>query len=235
MTATTRRRWRIWMPAALIALGALGVITVGGLRGTSVRTFALEAPNQFPLVVLRPSQSVCEGPVRSPSAFDAVSIWGASTTATAQLTVTARAVQTNRTLTSGPLTARKTESEQRVHLNRPVAAEQPIQICVGARQGAFSLAGSPAVAPGIVMTGKPAGHQFSLLLLSAGDRSLFGSLGLAFARAALFRPSWVGVWTYWALVVGLLVAVAVTVVAVASASAADEGDARGHRQRDHEA
>lgn len=201
-----------WFVSGAIILVALGALIIGGLGGIAVRTYALEAPNQFPLVTLLPGHTVCEGPVSSSRPFRSVVIWGGALGDHATLRLTASTP--GRATASGTTWARNIEEEQRITLNATIAGGTPVRVCVTDEQGHFSIAGSPAVRPGIVRTGKPAGQEFSLLLLS-GERSLFSALPIAFSRAALFRPAWVGTWTFWALVCGLLATFALALVAIA--------------------
>ena len=91
--------------------------------------------------------------------------------------------------------------------------------------------GSAVSEPGVTVTGIPAGQRFSLVLLSDGDRSLLGSLSLAFSRASLWRPSWVGAWTFWVLVIALLVTFGLAVVAVVRAADDDAAPPTAHFDR----
>ncbi|MFZ0042168.1 MAG: hypothetical protein WAK93_12740 [Solirubrobacteraceae bacterium] len=84
----------------------------------------------------------------------------------------------------------------------------------------------------VVMSGSTPGLEFSLVLLHHTGESLLGSLGKAFARASLFRPAWVGAWTYWALAGALLATIGVGAVAISAAADADDSDI--HRTGDHE-
>lgn len=225
------RAGRFTLLALAVTAGAL--VAVAAFDHIAVRTFALGAPNQFTLVTLTARHPVCEGPVRSPRAFDAISISGAATTPSAHLTLIARDSTTHRVLSSGPVTARRVQTEQRAPLSRPIGAGRTIQACVQLVDGGFSLTGSNALAPGVSMSGGPSGKQFSLLLLADANRSLFSSLDLAFSRAALFRPQWVGVWTYWALAIGMLLAVALAGAAILRAAVADadaDADENGPRR-----
>ena len=52
-------------------------------------------------------------------------------------------------------------------------------------------------------------------------QSLFSMLPTIFRRAMLFRPTWVGAWTFWLLAAAVLGAFALGAVAVARASSAD--------------
>ena len=68
--------------------------------------------------------------------------------------------------------------------------------------------------------------DIGLELRRADDRSLLALLPDAFDRASLFRPGWVGAWTYWLVLVALVIGVpALLSRALAGASAEDEVDA----------
>ena len=57
------------------------------------------------------------------------------------------------------------------------------------------------------------------------NRPLLALLPDAFERASLFRPGWVGAWTYWLLLVALVIAVPVLLSrALVSASEEDDPD-----------
>ncbi len=205
---------------AVVVLVMLVALIAAGLGTVSPRTYALRAPNQYPLLTLAPSGSVCEGPVTSATRVRAVGIWGAAVGAPASLRLSVRTASGTRVLAAGTTVARSDEAEQQVELEPEVAGGVALRVCVTDVRGSFSIAGSPAIDARIVMTGRPAGHEFSLLLLG-GRRSLFGALPSIFSRAALFRPSWIGAWTFWMLGAGLLGGFALAVVAVARAISAD--------------
>jgi hypothetical protein len=77
------------------------------------------------------------------------------------------------------------------------------------------------------MSGQPRGQEYSLVLLSQSQRSLLAWLPTAFSRASLWRPSWVGAWTFWVLAGGLLATFALAVLAVLKA--AEDDDAVEHQ------
>ena len=66
------------------------------------------------------------------------------------------------------------------------------------------------------------GHALSLVFIGARSQSLFSVLPTAFRRASLFKPSWVGAWTFWLLGAAILGAFALGGLAVSRASRADE-------------
>lgn len=218
---TTRR---VLLASIACAVTAVVVLLIAGSRGLAVRTAAVDAPNQFTIAVLHPANRVCEGPVISQVPARGVGIWGASAGGTASLTVTVQAADTHTMLASGQLQAVSAEGEWTARLAREVPAGRPVRICLTDDVSAFSLSGSSASNPNVAVTGVATGQRFSLVLLSDSNRSLLSSLPTAFSRASLFRPSWVGSWTFWFLAVALLASFGVGVVAVTSAAWADDSE-----------
>jgi hypothetical protein len=225
------RRSLRWLPCAGLAVIALIVLFVAGSSRISIRTFALDAPSQYQVTVLHPFTHVCEGPVASQGPARGVGIWGGSIGGPATLTLDVRNARSGAILASGRIHAIAQENEWTTHLGHTISGAVPLRICLLDDAGVFTLSGSPAVHPKLVMTGtvvqqefgKPHDQEFSLVLLD-GDRSLFSSLPLAFSRAALWRPSWVGSWTFWVLAACLFGTFGLGVVAVASAASVDEED-----------
>ena len=75
----------------------------------------------------------------------------------------------------------------------------------------------------LIVGGKPvATLGLSLVMLPAHPRSLLSMVPTAFARAALFKASWVGTWTFWVLAAALLAGFAVAAAAVRWALAEPE-------------
>lgn len=220
--------WRGWLPCVGFALLAVVGLVVAGSQSITLRVLALGAPSESQIAILHPHGAVCEGPVTSPSPVRDVRIFGASTGGRARLTVDVQDADTHRVLASGNLEALPAEIgaaptaiEHTAQLKRAVPGNRRLRICLTEAVNTFSLEGSSAINPKVEMTGKTKGEEFSLVLL--GDkRSLLSSLSTAFTRASLWRPSWVGSWTFWALAIGLLTTFGLGVGAVASAAADDE-------------
>jgi hypothetical protein len=129
---------------------------------------------------------------------------------------------TRRSLATGTIEAVPVETEWTARLARDVSGGRPLRICLTGDVSAFSLAGSAASDPTVLVTGVPTGQRFSLVLLSDGNRSLLGSLSTAFSRASLWRLSWVGSWTFWVLTLALLGTFALGAAAVTSAATTDD-------------
>jgi hypothetical protein len=221
----TRTRPRIrtwtWGTFAVSALIAAIVLAVLGLQPLTVREFALDAPNQGQVALLKPGHQVCEGPITTPAPIQGVGIWGGAVVGSSQITATIEDASTHRPLATGTITAAG-PSELRKLLSATVPPGRAVRVCLRGRSGQFSLLGSAAVDPAVVLHGGVAGSEFSLVLLRRSGQSLLGSLPLAFGRAALWRPSWVGSWTFWVFAGLLLSTILLGSIAIASAARADE-------------
>jgi hypothetical protein len=213
---------RVLLPTAAIALITLAGLLIAGSRHLPVRTASADAPNQIPIAALRRGHVVCEGPLISQGAARSVGIWGGAASRQARLRVTVKDASTQQILASGALKAVAQESEWTARLDRDVPGNHPVEICLAGTEGTFALSGSASSDPRVAETGTPGGPRFSLVLLSDGNRSLLGSLSLAFSRASLWRFSWVGAWTFWVLAIALLMAFGLAVVAVIRAADDDE-------------
>jgi hypothetical protein len=217
----TRIRTWTWAPFVISALVAGAVLVVLALRPLTVREFALDAPNQQQVALVKPGDLVCEGPITTPAAIQGIGIWGGPVSGSSQLTATIEDASSRRPLATGTITAVGV-SEVRKLLNATVAQGRAVRVCLRGRSGEFSLLGSPAVDAGVVIHGGASDSEFSLVLLRRSGQSLLGSLPLAFGRASLWRPGWVGSWTFWVLAGLLLTTILLGALAIASAARDDE-------------
>jgi hypothetical protein len=114
-----------------------------------------------------------------------------------------------------------------------VAAGTALTICVvDGSTHPFTLLGSGIVDPSVALTvnGKRSTAQFSLALLGT-SASAFADLPRMFARARLFKPTWVGAWTFWLLLVALAATFGLAVAAVRTAAREDIADDPADLQR----
>jgi hypothetical protein len=213
-------------PLLVLAIAAAAVIAgliVAGLQTIPVRTYSLRQPDVGPVASLRPGHSACEGPVTSTVAARGVGIFGRAVSG--RPTVEVRARSASRTLATGELAVDRS-GESVVPLNRPIPAGRAVHVCVSATGGVFSLVGDGSQVRGLTARGVSPGTQFSLVLTRPA--TFLGSLQTAFSRAAVFKPSWVGAWTFWLLLALLGCTVVVAGVAVARAAEDDEADESSH-------
>ena len=215
MTVLRRLPTRAWAPFLAVGVVALVALLVAATRPTATRGFALNAPNQMPVAVLRPSARACEGAFAAAEPVRQVSIWGASVVGRSHVRVDVRDARSRRILASGTVRATTHPSEYAASLDRRVPAGRRVRLCLTSQLNSFSLLGAPAPAPGISTRGLKAGQVFSVVLQDR--RSLLSSLPLAFSRASLFKPSWVGSWTFWVLAAALLATLVLGALAIGSA------------------
>lgn len=214
---TPRRSRILFAPAMVVALAVLAVLATGR---ANVRRESLRVPDNSAVALLKTGQSVCEGPVAAGGDFDAVEIFGGPVLPIGGVRVDVHDAGTHATLASG-ITDLRSAGEHVIALERTVPAGRRVRVCVTSTLNTFSLDGSSASAPGVQMTGGKQ-TQFSLGLVSR-DRSLLAALPTAFARASLFKLSWMGAWTFWVLLVALAGgAIGLGALAIASAGAEDE-------------
>jgi hypothetical protein len=209
----------VFVVAAVAAVAVLLVLAFGGER---TRVFALRAPSAQSVATLAPGRQACEGPVSAAAPVHAVQTWGATIVRTIVLDVRVRSG--GAVVATGSSEVDDKPSSHTTVLHGTVRGGRKITVCVANGGDAdYSLVGSPTIDPAVAMrvNGKRSALQFSLALLGSPTDTL-SQLHTAFRRASLFRPTWVGVWTYWALLAGLLLAVAACGAAVIAAARSDE-------------
>jgi hypothetical protein len=194
--------------AAAIAFLAIVGLLAAAAQPSYLSGYNSRIPAQKSVAVLRPGQRACESPVTSPRATDAVATWGGPVRPLAHVAIVVQDAKSHRVLATGRFAATRS-GEHIAALSARVGASMALRICLRADLDSFSILG----------TSRP---FFSVALLQR--TSLLDSLPTTFSRAALFRPSWVGSWTFWLLAAGLLAAFAVGVYA--ALAAASEDDAR---------
>ena len=116
-----------------------------------------------------------------------------------------------------------------VRLNGSVAGSRKVVVCFLGAGTAPAVILPPPGTPTRVTVERSDGladyADVGLELSRSDDRSLLALLPEVFDRTSLFRPGWVGAWTYWFLLVALVIGVPVLLSgALASASEEDESD-----------
>lgn len=202
MTALIRRP--VLLGAGLAVIAALVLVALT-LRSGYIQEGNVRVPAQAAVAVLRPGQQVCVTLARTPARGDAVGVWGGPVLPTARVSVTAANPSGGPVLATGAFVATAAR-EYVVALSRPIPPQRPVRLCIRAVFDSFSVLGTPPN-PSLALFKRVSG---------------FAGLNLDFSRAALFRPDWVGQWTFWMLASGLLATFGVAAVAVARAAREDE-------------
>lgn len=220
-------RRHTWLPLLLLATAALVALIVSALHPMQIRAYALGSPDGGQAAVLARGQEACEGPIRLPSAIGGAGIWGRAIGGKAQLEVSIRDSVSGRSLANGQTTVPPVVDAYSIPLRPSIPAGSTVRVCVTDRGPvAFALFGSLPTHLQIRMSvgGKLTFSEFSLVLFEPTRHSLLGALPTAFSRAALFRFSWVGPWTFWLLAIALLGTIGLCGWAVAAAARAEVSD-----------
>jgi hypothetical protein len=203
---------------AVAALVMLAALLIAGLARTDQRVYAAGVPDTQFVATLSHGQRVCEGPIQTGTSFGSVGIFGNPYLGPASIRIDVQAHGTHRILGSAVKLA-NVENEFILPLNRRIAGRQKVDVCVRGLLGTFQLLGNSSLSPSMSLLNQ-SNAAFSLLLVNQ-HQTLLGALPDAFSRAALFKLSWLGSWTFWVLAALLLAAVGGAGYALV---AADEDD-----------
>ncbi len=101
----------------------------------------------------------------------------------------------------GRATSAKFDDGDRVFVPVPTKQKNDLTLCVTPLDGRIAVPGSPngnANIDQVSMLGdSPVEGDISIEYMRAGSESLVSTVGTVFDRAALFRPAWIGAWTYY--------------------------------------
>lgn len=215
---------RAWDPFALFALVALVALLIAGLQGGEIRAYAVGVPSVKRVAVVRPQHQVCEGPIHTQYAFGSVALWGTYVSGKPRVRVFGERPGPMAPISAGLLERSPAGGygQFTAKLKSLVGGGQAVKVCVSDPGGRLKLRGSTPGYSGVTIPGSEPRQAFSMVMLEPKQHSFLGSLSLAFSRASLFRPSWVGTWTFWALLVLLLGTVPLGAVAISAAFRSEE-------------
>lgn len=220
---------------ALAAGLGLAGLAVSAARAQRFTAFSLRVPARVFAVLLQPDQQACQTPIMVTTPTGGLEAWiysgpvpgpavGVTVTdaRNGSLLAVGRIPPSHRETT--PPSGFPTSISTRTRFDATVPAGKTITVCfLNIGTTAVALMGSePSTISGALTS--PAqyrGNAIALLFLRPHAQSLFSMLPTIFRRAMLFRPTWVGAWTFWLLAAAVLGAFALGAVAVARASSAD--------------
>ena len=208
----------------MLALLALAALLVSGLRGHATRAFALGVPDIKTVAVAGPGRQACEGPIRGQEPFQSIVLSGYYVSGKPLVRIWSEHAGQPRLISSGLVEPSPpgVPGPYVAVLGSAVERGVSVKVCVVDAGGDLKLDGSKPGYSGAVIAGSKPRMAFSLVTLEPGMHSFLSSLSLAFSRASLFRPSWVGAWTFWVLLIVLLGTVPLGAFAISSAIRADE-------------
>ena len=215
----------------LLVLGAgfVGLVVIGL---ADRRGFRLRVPSDSQVLV-RPGQERCSSIIRPPGAgADRVRFWARAPGGgpTPPIVVFVRRSRTAQTLADGAAVSGP-PGPRTVRLRGSVAGSRKVVACfLDAGAVPAVLFPPPGTPTRVTVERSDALTEYADIeveLNRPGNRPLLALLPDVFDRASLFRPGWVGAWTYWLLLVALVIAVPVLLSrALASASEEDDPDSR---------
>lgn len=207
--------------ATALALAGLIAAAAGDHRDTA---FSPGVPDNVPVALLLPGQTLCQGPITAQATFSGVQAWLRPAHA---LDVEIRDARGGRRLAAGRIATTPTPTGEVTIGFGPRSVPRGTRFAVCLRNVAterLSLEGGPPTGESgsLEISGTRQRAAIALLFLRPHPPTLLALIPTVFRRASLFKLGWVGPWTFWLLLAGLLGAFAVAGVAVAEAVRADE-------------
>lgn len=225
------RRSGVLAFALAAGLGFAG-LAVSAARGQRWTAFSLRVPAQRFATLLQPGVQACQTPVRVSAPTGGLEAWlysgsapgpalgvSVSDARNGKLFAVGRIPPTPRETT--PPSSFPTPISREARFDATVPAGRRITVCflnLGTTAMAL-MGGHPSATSGTLTTSR--GSAIALVFLRPHTQSLFSMLPTVFRRAMLFRPTWVGAWTFWLLAGALLGAFAMAALAIARAPATD--------------
>jgi hypothetical protein len=216
----------IFCGVLVLGVAALVVAGVSDRRSTA---FSVDVPPSSPVAIVGPRQTVCQAPISVAEPTAGMTVWAAGgSPGTARFLVTVRALNSNVLLARAELTSPSPSAALiplAGALTHSLGASQRVSICLSSTsRGVVDLLGSASnpTSGALTLGGKASNLALAMLFSTPRPRSLVALLPTVFARAALFHPGWMGAWTFWALLVGLVVAAALALRSMLTAAAEDE-------------
>jgi hypothetical protein len=210
--------------AVVIIIGGAGLV-LAGAHDQRRTAFPGDVPTTRTVATLGPGQTVCQAPIPASSAFSGVELFLPAPTPGARLAATVFDTRTRRALAHGQMTIATGTATPSVRLAPAVSAGTSAELCLTDRSAVpVALSGNTptSISGGLLVHGKPSGAAFSLVLLQPHPTSLLGALPTMFSRASLFRPTWVGSWTFWLLLALIVAALPIAGAALVTAIRADQ-------------
>jgi hypothetical protein len=212
----------------VVAVGMI-VLLAAGTTAKYTRAFSVGVPDVAPVATVYKGQQACESPIPAPSAFGSLQIWGSAVGGNSLMAVSVTDAKSSAVLSRGQTLVMQGMSVYPVPLSAAVPAGRPVRVClVNATGPPVYLYGSGQANSAVHLTvaGKPVPLGIALVAVRPQPQSLLSQLSTVFSRAALFRPGWVGQWTFWVLLIAVAVAMGLAGAAVAAAGAEDGRQSR---------
>jgi hypothetical protein len=202
--------------AMIVAIVGLSVAATTDHRNTA---FSLDVADNVPVLTLNPNQALCQGVLLARAPFSSIEIWAEPA---ALLRVALRTEPRHVILIRRTVAVSQTPTGRSVlHVGGAgLRMRGRFTVCirnVGRRAVVFE-GGQPSRYSGRLSAGgKVRPLVVAMVFLRSHGPSLASLLPDIFARASLFKLSWVGAWTFWLLLAAVICAFGVAGAAVLSA------------------
>lgn len=194
--------------AAFVTTVAIGLLALAlvGVEDKRDLAFTIGVVPSVPAATLAPGATVCQLPISVSESFKRVRVRAGSPGGPAEpAVVSVRASGTDQVLGRGRLAGGYPYGSDVSASVGEVAADQRIAVCVrnagDRRLAVFGNAAQAAPPSEARAGGRVLKYDVSLVFLKRDRRSMLSELPDVFQRASVFRPGWVGTWTFWVLAV----------------------------------
>ena len=185
-------------------VAVIGLLLVGA-RDERELAFTLGVRPALVAAELSPGESVCQAPVNVSAEFTSVRFQaGTAESAGSRIELSVRSVRSGQPLAHGRLNGGYPgPASQRVVSVGEVQDSQRVEVCLrNAGNGSVALYGNYAQAAAGTdarMGGHTLAADLTLIFVRDEPRSLLSLVPAVFEHASVFRPGWVGPWTFWVL------------------------------------
>lgn len=223
------------------------IAIVGGCVGAAVITLLIVAANdrrslaftpdvrpEAVVALVPPGHQVCQRGIDREASFDSLAIdYGTFHRPGPRLEIDVRDSAGRRVLARGVQPAGYADNKSATtHISPALQSGAPIDVCVknvgGTRVALYGGPGRPGD-PGRAYVGDVPIEQggpvnVSVTFLDSHPGSVLSRVPTIFRRATIFRPGWVGSWTFWLLLGAVVLAVPALLIRALGAAERESGD-----------
>jgi hypothetical protein len=213
----------------VVTLLVVGVLGLAGLAATAASddrelAFTIGVVPTIPAATLDPGDTVCQSPISVSESFTRVGLrTGAPRGLGQPLALSVRAADGDRVLAEGRIVGGFPDRADLTTAVGPVASGQRVAVCVrnsGSRPAnVYGNAAAAAPPSEAKLDGRTLDTDLAIVFLKTDGRSMLAELPDVFDRASVFKPGWVGPWTFWALSALVLLGVPLLLARALSESA----------------
>jgi GT2 family glycosyltransferase len=191
---------------AVVLIAALVVLLVAAANDRSTVAFTNEVPSSAEVASVAPGGVLCQHVTDVPEESDGVSVPLYSGQVGASFRLEVRDARSGRTLGAGDGATPEVPNSVAIPTGT-ISAGRPLDVCIentsSRRVGIYGVGeGDRRVFRGTVRNG-----PISLVFFDEQGATLLDRIPEALQRAELFKPAWVGAWTFWVFAVLAVVAI----------------------------